>query len=204
MRSGANAVPTTTSTPTPIETPTDVPPTNTPTEIPATKTPRPTNTPEPPTHTPTPDIPPGDSASVVNITDGDTIEVLVGDVQHTVRYIGIDTPERGEPLADQCTAANAALVAGQDVILVKDQSETDQYGRLMRYIFLEDGTFVSEELVRSGFPRAISYPPDTQYDNQFRAAETIAKASSSGIWGLPTSTPIPLPLPTSTIAPLPT
>jgi len=97
---------------------------------------------------------------------------------------------------------------------VKDQSETDQYGRLLRYVFLQDGTFVNQELVENGYAVAVSYPPDTQYDEQFAAAELIARGASAGMWGMPTVTPIPPtstplpptqpPLPTSTQAPLPT
>lgn len=90
------------------------------------------------------------------------------------------------------------------MILVKDQSETDRYGRLLRYVFLEDGTFVNDELVRSGYAVAVSYPPDTRYNSLFSAAETIARAANRGMWGMVTDTPMPPtqpPVPTSPPAP---
>ena len=180
----------------------------------ASNTPAPTNPTIPtmtprPSNTPTPPYPPGQEAVVVEVIDSDTIDVDMDGTINRVRYIGMDTPERGMPFFDESTGANAELVSGQTVILVKDVSETDQYNRLLRYVYCLDGTFVNAELVRLGFAQPATYPPDVAYQDLFVALQREARDGGLGLWGLPTNTPIPLPtntpipLPTFTPAPLP-
>jgi endonuclease YncB( thermonuclease family) len=122
------------------------------------------------------------AADVVSVTDGDTIVVSIAGETFRVRYIGMDTPERGMPLYDESTAANEELVTGQTVYLVPDVSETDRFGRLLRYVFLTDGTFVNGELVRLGYAVARSYPPDVRYDAELLALEDEARAAGAGFW----------------------
>jgi micrococcal nuclease len=117
--------------------------------------------------------------------DGDTIDVLIDGTQYRVRYIGIDTPERGDSFFTEATNANAALVAGAAVILVKDVSDTDRYGRLLRYIYLPDGTFVNAELVRQGYATAATFPPDVRHSATFVALAQEAREAERGLWGLP-------------------
>jgi endonuclease YncB( thermonuclease family) len=128
--------------------------------------------------------PDGERAQVDYVIDGDTIEVLLNGRAYRVRYIGVDTPERDEPFYDEATEANRKLVAGQEVILVKDVSDVDQYGRLLRYIYLTDGTFVNAELIRQGYARLVTYPPDVAYQDQFRQWQTQARETQSGLWAL--------------------
>ena len=115
---------------------------------------------------------------VTRVIDGDTIEIQGGD---RVRYIGIDTPERGDPYYLEATAKNEELVEGRRVRLEKDTSEKDRYGRLLRYIFVDD-LFVNAEMVRLGYARAYSYPPDTQYAELFSRLESEAKQAGRGLW----------------------
>lgn len=107
-------------------------------------------------------------ALVTEIIDGDTIHVLIDGEEFPVRYIGIDTPEvqYNEWFGKEARDANIELVAGKEVLLEKDVSETDQFDRLLRYVYLLDGTFVNAELVRMGFAVAKAYPPDTKYHAQ--------------------------------------
>lgn len=122
-----------------------------------------------------PQVPAGATpATVTGITDGDTIRVRSGSAEFRLRYIGVDTPEVGQPCYDAATAANAALVADKTVYLEKDVSETDRYGRLLRYVWLEDGRLVNEELVRQGFAAASTYPPDVRYQARLAAAQRAA------------------------------
>jgi micrococcal nuclease len=86
---------------------------------------------------------------VVYVVDGDTIDVQLGDFIQRVRYIGMNTPERGEPCAREATAANMALVDGQTVTMARDVSETDRYGRPLRYVYAK-GVFVNAALVADG------------------------------------------------------
>jgi endonuclease YncB( thermonuclease family) len=141
---------------------------------------------------------PTEIALVTSITDGDTIRVDVLGEESRVRYIGIDTPEMGfaegptEPLAEEAATANAALVADQIVVLETDVSETDDFGRLLRYVWLApDDSFDTEtagwrlanlELVRAGLAEARDYPPDTKYSDLLDAAESEARAAGRGIW----------------------
>jgi micrococcal nuclease len=128
---------------------------------------------------------------VTRIVDGDTINVQIGEQTHRLRYIGIETPEQGEAYCDEATEANRQLVEGKNVVLERDVSEVDRYGRLLRYVYLEDGTFVNAELVRLGWVRATPYPPDVRYQDLFAALEREARAAGRGIWAGATPTPAP-------------
>ena len=121
-------------------------------------------------------------AQVTNVIDGDTIDVRFNDRLYRVRYIGIDTPEAGEDLWDLATARNRALVTGQTVQLAIDVSETDRYGRLLRYVYLPNGSLVNEMLVREGLARVTSYPPDTAQEKRLQTAEAWAQERKLGIW----------------------
>jgi micrococcal nuclease len=121
------------------------------------------------------------TARVIEVIDGDTIIIERG---IHVRYIGIDTPElhpQAEPFAIEAYQANRALVEGKLIRLEKDVSETDRYGRLLRYIYIDD-TFVNAELVRLGFAVAKAYPPDTKYQVIFERMAAEARAAKRGIW----------------------
>lgn len=127
-----------------------------------------------------------EKAKVARVIDGDTIELEGG---QKVRYIGIDTPETVDPRRDpQCfgqeaSLQNKQLVEGQEIYLEKDVSETDRYGRLLRYIYLEaNGNSINEQLVREGYAVASSYPPDIKYQEKFRLAEQEARNDQRGLW----------------------
>lgn len=143
---------------------------------------------------------------VNRVIDGDTIELLGGE---KVRYIGIDTPETVDPRKPvQCFGIEASnrnkqLVEGKNVRLEKDVSETDKYGRLLRYAYV-DGIFVNLVLVQEGFAHSYTYPPDVKYQSQFTEAERLAREQNKGLWGscpVSTSTPAlnPIPLPASSL-----
>jgi len=124
---------------------------------------------------------PASNALVVRVIDGDTI-VIEGGLR--VRYIGIDTPElypRPEPLAEEAWQANRRLVEDKIVRLERDTSETDKYGRLLRYVYAE-GKFVNGELVKVGLARVKAYPPDTRYQELLEEIEAEAKSKGLGIW----------------------
>lgn len=121
-------------------------------------------------------------ADVLSIIDGDTIDVEIEGDEYRVRYIGIDTPERGMPYYDEATEANRQLVEGQTIYLVKDISETDRYGRLLRYIYLPDGTFVNAWLVESGYAQAATFPPDVAFADTFRQLQEEARQEGRGLW----------------------
>jgi micrococcal nuclease len=136
---------------------------------------------------------PTETVNVVRIVDGDTIVVSLAGKDVKVRYIGMDTPEDVkpespvEPMSREAAAANTRLVGGQTVVMEKDISETDQYGRLLRYVWLHQGptwTLVNLELVRLGYATALRYPPDVKYADLFDSAPRPARnrrCSGSGV-----------------------
>lgn len=129
---------------------------------------------------------------VLHVVDGDTI-VIEG--KKTVRYIGIDTPETKHPtksfqcFGEEASIKNKELVEGKFVFLEKDVSETDQYKRLLRYVWLTDpnnasaeGIFVNDYLLRQGYAHASTFPPDVKYAQQFLQAEQEARNKQRGLW----------------------
>ncbi len=136
--------------------------------------------------------PAGERAIVIRVIDGDTIEVLLNRLTYRVRYIGVDTPETYEPCYDEATAANRTLVGGQTVTLVKDISETDRYGRLLRYVYVGD-VFVNAELAAGGYAQASTYPPDVAHADLFAALAAEARAAGRGCWAASAPAPEPAP-----------
>lgn len=132
----------------------------------------------------------GERALVTRVVDGDTI--VVND-KLTVRFVGMDTPETVDPrrpvgcFGKEASDETKKLLSGKTVILQKDTSETDKYGRLLRLIYLplEDGRilFVNDYLVREGFAKVKTYRPDVKFESQFLEAEKVAKAENRGLWG---------------------
>lgn len=120
----------------------------------------------------------GNGFKVERIIDGDTIVLKDG---RTVRYIGIDTPERGESYYAEATEANRRLVEGEKLKLELDVEEKDRYGRTLAYIYVDD-TFVNVQLIREGYARAYPYPPNIKYKDVFSKAEVEARQRGVGIW----------------------
>ncbi|MDX2162307.1 MAG: thermonuclease family protein [bacterium] len=125
--------------------------------------------------------PPGvtETGRVIDVIDGDTIDVEIDGRVERVRYVGVNTPERDETCYREARAANQALVSGQIVSLVRDESDTDRYDRLLRYVYV-GGTFVNAELVRGGWAEAVLYRPDDREWANFAAVERDAAAAGRG------------------------
>ena len=141
----------------------------------------------------TPTLPAMAEALCMRIVDGDTIIVESSSVLYRVRYIGIDTPEKGECYYGEATERNRAFVEHKVVRLVKDTSETDIYRRALRYVYVND-LFVNAALVRQGYARTAVYRPDTLHADDLALLEQEAASADRGIWGTcatatPTATP---------------
>lgn len=134
---------------------------------------------------------PSVSGRVVRVIDGDTVRVRLDDPaeSRTVRYIGVDTPETvapGEPI--QCfgkaaSELNRRLVGGKRVGLVLGRERRDRYGRLLAYVRVEGGPLVEDVLLRGGFARTLTIPPNDDRAAHFRALERRARAAHIGLWG---------------------
>lgn len=131
---------------------------------------------------------------VIDVADGDTIRVEWPDGWwERVRYIGIDTPEIGrepgepdEPWGVEATTVNRDLVDGKRVLLERDISDTDQYDRLLRYVWVEtdDGwVMVNGELVAAGLAEVRAYEPDTRHDAWLRQLQDEARDAGRGMYG---------------------
>ena len=117
--------------------------------------------------------PTGETAVSLRVVDGDTIDVRLNGRRVRVRYIGIDTPERGEACYSEATNHNRSLVQGKTLTLVRDTSDYGPYGRLLRYIYA-DGVFVNLALVQAGYAEASYYAPNGRHRNEFELAARSA------------------------------
>lgn len=126
-----------------------------------------------------------EKARVKRVVDGDTIELTDG---RKLRYIGIDTPETVDPnrpsgcFGKEASNKNKELVENKEIELEKDVSETDKFGRLLRYVYLTDTEMVNEKMVRDGYAFARTYPPDVKYQEKLRQAEADARTNNRGLW----------------------
>jgi micrococcal nuclease len=126
---------------------------------------------------------------VTQVMDGNTIHVQIDGKDYVVRYIGIAVPEAGAAGATAAMSYNSQLLMGKPVTLIRDVSETDAGGRLLRYVLVEN-VFVNYVLVSHGLAVAKSDSLDTACDQVFVDAQKQAKVNQMGLW-LPTITPVP-------------
>ena len=143
-----------------------------------------------PANNPTP--PASDLFLVTKVIDGDTFYIKINGADVSVRMIGIDTPETVDPRrAVGCFGKKASeetkrLIEGKQVLLTKDITDTDKYNRLLRYVFLPisggENLFINDYLVRQGFAKNSTYPPDVKYNDRFLAAEKEARENLRGMW----------------------
>lgn len=113
------------------------------------------------------------------ITDGDTFKLSSGE---KVRLLGIDAPENGKYYYKQATNKLRELVYGKNITLEADSADKDQYGRLLRYVFVDD-EFVNLEMVKQGYAQAFVVSDMKKYNNIFLEAENKSKEEKIGIWG---------------------
>ena len=110
------------------------------------------------------------------MTDGDTVKISPEiDGVNTVRLIGVDAPEtnperRVQSLAPEATAFAQENLSGEEVSLEFDVERKDDYGRLLAYMYLPDGSMFNEALLREGYAQVASFPPNTRYLDRFEEA----------------------------------
>ncbi len=133
----------------------------------------------------------GEFFAVARVIDGDTFEVNTAGAIDTVRVIGIDTPEIADPRKSaECFGAEASskakeILSGQKVRLESDssQGDRDKYGRLLRHVFLEDGTNFGLLMIKRGYAYEYGYPVSGKYRAEFQAAQNYARENYLGLWG---------------------
>lgn len=130
------------------------------------------------------------NATVIYVTDGDTVGVEVDGVQERVRLIGIDTPETKKPntpvecFGPEATAFTKSLLpAGTALHIERDVEARDVYGRLLAYVYRSaDGMFVNKEIVGNGYARPLTIPPNVAHADEFVVAARNAEATNVGLW----------------------
>lgn len=141
-------------------------------------------------------------AEIVKIVDGDTFEIRYQGKIEKVRLIGIDTPEahanaKAEKDAARTGADIKAIVKqgdesknfvkqlvseGAQVKVEIDVNERDKYGRLLAYLYFEDGRMINEEIVKAGYASLMTYPPNVKYKDRFLSAYRFARENKKGLW----------------------
>jgi len=115
---------------------------------------------------------------VIRVVDGDTILVSGGD---RIRMIGINTPEYGEPYSQLATDHLIFLIEGKNVTLEGDCEDKDGYGRLLRYVFLNE-TNINVEMVKIGLALSYPYGDTLKYYDEIELAEDTARSAGAGLW----------------------
>lgn len=137
--------------------------------------------------TPPPTLPPPEDqviGSVISITDGDTVKVRIDGADFDVRLLGINAPEQDECWGPEATAQLSLLIDRQNVFLVAGEDDTDEFGRLLRYLYLDDPqgpVFVNSVAVIAG--NAIGMSNGHEHERSFKALEASAFQSGTGMWG---------------------
>lgn len=141
-------------------------------------------------------------ATVVRVIDGDTIVVNLNGMEEKVRLIGVDTPESRvnkraeiqskEGLGDTQTVVElgkkakeftASLVKpGDKVYLEFDVQQRDKYGRLLAYVYLQDGRMLNKEIICNGYAMPLTVPPNVKYEEEFRKCYKEAREKGLGLW----------------------
>jgi micrococcal nuclease len=130
-------------------------------------------------------------ATIVSVTDGDTFKIKFNNKVETVRLLLCDTPETVSPRVgvepygpEASKFTKSMLPPGKQVIVEKDVSDRDKYGRLLAYVYV-DGKMINELLIEKGLARvAYVYVPNTRYVDEFRKIQEVAKQKKLGIWSI--------------------
>ena len=126
-------------------------------------------------------------ATLLWVIDGDTVCARIAGRVERVRYIGIDAPEtrhpgRGrDPGGLAATEANRRLVEGQPLHLELDVAPRDRYGRVLAYVYAGE-RLVNAELVRQGYARTTTVPPNVRYERVLRRLQQEARDQGRGLW----------------------
>jgi micrococcal nuclease len=127
---------------------------------------------------------------VSKVTDGDTIHVVIEGKDETVRLIGINTPETVDPrrtvecFGKEASARMKEIAKGKIVRLEYDDSQSlrDTYGRLLAYVYLEDGQMLNRKMVAEGYAYEYTYMTPYKYQKEFRELQSLARTAKRGLW----------------------
>ncbi|HEU4900310.1 MAG TPA: thermonuclease family protein [Actinomycetota bacterium] len=127
-------------------------------------------------------------AKVQRVSDGDTFVATVKGRRERIRVIGVDTPESvspnqpDEPYGEEASDFAKHYLDGETVRLAGDAEPRDRYGRMLAYVWLEDGTFWNALLVAEGYAQQLTVPPNVTYERLFRRLVSEARREDRGLW----------------------
>lgn len=116
------------------------------------------------------------SAEVVNVIDGDTVDVLIANQSMRIRLAAIDAPERSQAFGNEAKQALMSLVKNKKITVIK--MGQDQYQRVVAFIKVDDLN-VNKEMVRLGL--AWMYD-QYSYDPSLLLLEAKARENKMGLW----------------------
>ena len=128
------------------------------------------------------------AAEVQRVSDGDTFVATVKGRRERIRVIGVDTPESvspnqpDEPYGEEASDFAKHHLDGETVRLAGDAEPRDRYGRMLAYVWLEDGTFWNALLVAEGYAQQLTVPPNVTYERLFRRLVGQARREDRGLW----------------------
>jgi micrococcal nuclease len=121
---------------------------------------------------------------VTRVVDGDTVRVAVRDGGSvSVRLLGIDAPERADPLGRLSTEFTRRHLDRRDVGLEFDVRQRDRFDRLLAYVWVADGTLFNLRIVREGYAQVLTIPPNVRYAEVLLACQQEARRHNRGLWG---------------------
>lgn len=129
-------------------------------------------------------------APVVRVVDGDTVRINLNGTEETIRLIGLNTPETVAPnrpvecFGREASARAHDLLDNQAVYFEADETQDtrDRYGRLLGYVWFEDGRLFNMQMIAEGYAYEYTYDRAYKYQSQFKAAQRDAEAENRGLW----------------------
>jgi len=124
---------------------------------------------------------------VERVVDGDTFEIKKDGKKEKVRMIGVDTPETKKPdtpvmfYGKEASDYTTKRLEGKTVELEWDVERKDQYGRFLAYVWIGD-EMLNRTLVREGYARIATFPPNVKYVDQFKKDQEQARSAKKGLW----------------------
>lgn len=129
------------------------------------------------------------NSKVVRVIDGDTLMINLNGENTRLRLIGINTPESVGEREEECFGVEAKkymeqIATGKNITLEYDDSQglTDQYGRLLAFVYLEDGQMLNRKMISDGYAYEYTFMNDYKYKKSFKEAQALAKSSERGLW----------------------
>ncbi len=133
---------------------------------------------------------PNTTSKVIKVVDGDTVTVETNGVRETIRIIGINTPETVDPrkpvecFGQEASSRAHTLLDNQTVTLEADstQGERDKYDRLLRYVFLPDGSDFGKQMISEGYAYEYTYSTPYKYQQDYKTSQSDAENAERGLW----------------------